>query len=140
MWLIGRTPALHEQGTNFKLAFAQPPPLRQILPSHTYGLNNRLPSQSPIPASSPWICTHTFPHKQVPYLPGRVHRLGLLLPTEASGPTSLLLCAELRGSMWWTPSTRPNSSNRRRTSHCPGIVPSVCPTLSLIDPQVQSQL
>lgn len=140
IWLIDRILALHELGTKFKLAFAQPPPLRQILPSHTYGLNGYLPSQSPISASSPWTHTHTFPYKKVSYLPGRVHRLDLLLPTEAPGPTALPLCAELGESIWWTPSTRPNSSNRRRISHCLGIVPSVCPALSFIDPEVQSQL
>lgn len=130
----------NDRGTKFKLAFAQPPPLRQILPSHTHVLNSHLPSQSLILASSPWTYTRTFPKKQVSYLPGRAHRLGLLLPTEAPGPTALLLSAELGESMWWTPSTRPNSSSRRRTSHCLGIVPRVCPTLSFIDPQVQSQL
>lgn len=131
----------NEQGTKFKLAFAQTPPLRQIFPSHTNGLNGHLPSQSLIPASNPWTYMHTFPHKQVLYLLGRAHRLGLLLLTEAPEPTALLLSAELGESMWWSPSTRPNSSsNSRRTSHCLGIVPSVCPILSFIDPRVQSQL
>lgn len=131
---------MHDRGTKFKLAFAQRPPLRQILPSHTYGLNGHLFSQPLIRAYSPWTHTHTFPHKQVPYLPGRLHRLGWLLSTEAPGPTALLLWAELGESMWWTPSTGPNSSNRRRTSHCLGVVPSVCPALSFINPQIQSQL
>lgn len=140
MCLISRTLTLHDQGTKFKLAFAQPPPLRQILPSHTYGLSGHLLSQSLIPASSPWVHTRTFPQKQVPYLPGRVHRLNLLLPTEVPEPTALLLCADLEESMWWTPTTGPNSSNRRRTSHCLWVVPSVCLALSFIDPQVQSQL
>lgn len=140
MWLIGRTLALRDRGTKFKLAIAQPSPLKQILPSHTYDLKGHLLSQTPIPASNPWTYTRTLPHKQVPYLPGRVHRLSLLLPTGVPGPTALLLCAELGESMWWTPTTGPNSSNRRRTLHCLGVVPSVCLALSVIGPQVQRQL